>query len=998
MTRTLPPIDPGAALEAVEDTVVRAPEPTPAAGGSLFEALLRELPQPAMLQDLDGRVVAVSDAMCELTGYPADRLVGHDPEFLAPEDRRLALHTQRERLRQRVKRGEQGFEVLAERELQRRDGSTTLVRARSRIFRHGGDAWVLSTVENVGEVRAREQAMFDTAELFRLLFEDSPVPTAVQDSSFRLLRVNRAYERFVGRPREDLIGLDPMALHPPQVRELIERQRDQVMSGGQLLPEGPARIILRADGSLAPYRLHAQATLTSDGRRYVVAVLIDLTDEAQAMRQAQAEQERFRRLFERAPVGLVLRDGEQRVVQVNQAFLELVGTTPQALIGRRHPLGEPRSGEDEASIARALEFVREHPERTSRVRAAYRRADGSEGWADKLTVRVDTEDEPTTFLTVVVDCTAERQLHAELRAALRQQTALLRSMSSGVAMVVDERIVRVNSPLEGLLGIAESRLVGQPAHALMGLPERWRAFMDAARPALEAGRTHREELELRSGGGQRRVCDAKIARVDPTNAVRGFVVTLHDITELKRREADLQAANARMTALIENRAVAIAALEGLRITRCNRVLATLLGAEPADVVGRRLPDLLDGYEGSLAGLGRLGGKGSHTLLARMRRQRDGALVPCLLHVGLVDPDQAAIEGEAAAIMIAVDLTEQRAAELAMAQTERRFTRFAALLDEAIFVADRDWRALRFASERVVDVLGCDPPREGGSPDALFEHLAGDGARILRERIVDVGGRGRADCDLLVDHPTRGRRELRLRLYRADEASREVYGIAEDVTEMRVLERRRLAEAFEQRDLLVREVHHRIKNNLQGVAGLLQQFAAQRPELRDTLQEVATRIQAIAQVHGLQLRDSTELPLQRICAGVLENLGRSLGTPVEFRLETPDGLGEVRIPEQEAVPVALVVNELGANAIRHGPGGARVEACLRVEPGAATLELRNAGALPEGFDFARLPPSPSGLGLVKALLPRRGAEVGFASEASGVVVRLRLTPPAIRAAG
>ena len=59
----------------------------------------------------------------------------------------------------------------------------------------------------------------------------------------------------------------------------------------------------------------------------------------------------------------------------------------------------------------------------------------------------------------------------------------------------------------------------------------------------------------------------------------------------------------------------------------------------------------------------------------------------------------------------------------------------------------------------------------------------------------------------------------------------------DITVLRQLEQERLRQALQQRDTLVREVHHRIKNNLQGVAGLMQQVAARRPEVQPIIAEV-----------------------------------------------------------------------------------------------------------------------------------------------------------------
>ncbi|HMS81157.1 MAG TPA: hypothetical protein PKC20_16835, partial [Burkholderiaceae bacterium] len=65
------------------------------------------------------------------------------------------------------------------------------------------------------------------------------------------------------------------------------------------------------------------------------------------------------------------------------------------------------------------------------------------------------------------------------------------------------------------------------------------------------------------------------------------------------------------------------------------------------------------------------------------------------------------------------------------------------------------------------------------------------------------------------------------------------------------------------------------------------------------------------------------------------------------------------------------------------------------PDGIALEVESRGTLPEGFDFSRLGPSPSGLGLVKALLPRRGARLELTQRGACVAARAELTVPAVR---
>jgi two-component sensor histidine kinase len=103
-----------------------------------------------------------------------------------------------------------------------------------------------------------------------------------------------------------------------------------------------------------------------------------------------------------------------------------------------------------------------------------------------------------------------------------------------------------------------------------------------------------------------------------------------------------------------------------------------------------------------------------------------------------------------------------------------------------------------------------------------------------------------------------------------------------------------------------------------------------------------------------------------------------------------------LPENEAVPLALVINELGTNAIKHRAtrqDGIMVRVTTR--PDGMEMAIENPGTLKDGFNLAQISASVSGLGLVKALLPRRGARLVVERTGAVVSTRLQLFPPAIR---
>ena len=130
-------------------------------------------------------------------------------------------------------------------------------------------------------------------------------------------------------------------------------------------------------------------------------------------------------------------------------------------------------------------------------------------------------------------------------------------------------------------------------------------------------------------------------------------------------------------------------------------------------------------------------------------------------------------------------------------------------------------------------------------------------------------------------------------------------------------------------MLVKEVHHRIKNNLQGVAGLLQQIAGRRPEVAGIISEVVGQVQAIAQVYGLQVGASGPLRMQSV-AEAIADLGAAHLRPHD-RAQRAAVRAPQRwaLPEPESIPIALTLNELLTNAIKHGaPGRVALRARFR----------------------------------------------------------------------
>jgi two-component sensor histidine kinase len=135
----------------------------------------------------------------------------------------------------------------------------------------------------------------------------------------------------------------------------------------------------------------------------------------------------------------------------------------------------------------------------------------------------------------------------------------------------------------------------------------------------------------------------------------------------------------------------------------------------------------------------------------------------------------------------------------------------------------------------------------------------------------------------------------------------------------------LARARERQDLLVLEVHHRVKNNLQIVASLLNLQASRIrvPEARAEFQAARDRVRALATLHR-HLYSEGELHtinmrsfLMELCGQLFQAMGETEGNRISLTIEAP----ELRMSPDQAVPLALIVTEAVTNAVKYAfPGG------------------------------------------------------------------------------
>ena len=220
------------------------------------------------------------------------------------------------------------------------------------------------------------------------------------------------------------------------------------------------------------------------------------------------------------------------------------------------------------------------------------------------------------------------------------------------------------------------------------------------------------------------------------------------------------------------------------------------------------------------------------------------------------------------------------------------------------------------------------------------------------------------------------------------------GFSYDITSLKQEEEIRILHLKKQRDELVREVNHRIKNHLQGLIGLLNHRKRHGEIYIDPINEVITQIKSIATVYGLQTElAGGEINLCRMLDAIVSSISGM--SRVSLSASYEPGLTNYKVDQDKAVALSLVINELIMNAVKHTQQkkhDAKITIKCRRKTEYILLVIRNPGHLPKEFDFESNRGMGIGLELAKVMLPSQGAKLSISGVEDEVIVELILTHP------
>ncbi len=741
------------------------------------------------------------------------------------------------------------------------------------------------------------------------------------------------------------------------------------------------------------------ATLAS-GKRTTSVVTLDITEQHRSQQKSEQLLREMTTILESATAGIAYLRGDL-LVRCNHRFETMLGleagarpgSTVAELFGRHAEAG--RIGLDSLrTLAAGAVYETE-------FEAADPGGGDEKRWYSLSVRRAGAGSEPPESIAVLSDVTRMKTQQVELEILARDRELMFSLSEVGIVFVRDRRIQRANEAMAELTGWSVEDL----------------SSLELATLFIDAGdfkrRWAQEERDLRlhgrwSGERQLRHRDGRLIWVQVSKRIvnrahptGGIIASYVDVDARHRAERAVSLQAERTRSILDSVLVGIVNVGPLGIEWMNRSARRMFGGSLADFVGepistvatpepdhpfRRTQYLDDLVEGR-----------AETFECRVRA-RDGREFWIVGNVVATDRDTTGRQLTYALL----DIERRRQAEARMSEAQ-------SALQQVIEAAPLAIAVIEARTLKIVQVNAVAAEAMGSTAERLIGSTP--------EQILAPGAaaEGRRDMEAALATARVTTREYRVEADAAGATAARIWDaryvpiaaapgqppdqlllVATDVTEQRVAQEARLEAAIAQREMLVKEVHHRIKNNLQGVAGLLQQIAQRKTEVAPAIAEVVGQVQAIAQVYGLQVGTEGPLRVAGVVEAIVASVQRNFGQAIHCAV-TGIGYGRWALPEAEAIPIALTLNELLTNAVKHSVKGdvpVDIDCELSGDEGGVRITISNPAQLAPGFDLARIPGGVSGLGLVRALLPRRHASLGIEQQGACVVATMALRPPVV----
>ncbi|HEX7286441.1 MAG TPA: PAS domain S-box protein [Candidatus Angelobacter sp.] len=553
------------------------------AGSAMMQELFDVAPDGLVMVDRQGTILRVNDHAAAIFGYARNELLGASIEELVPLT--LGDLQQRHRADYHASPSARPMGQALELKARRKDGSEfpgeiTLTPLQT----PGSEPVVVAVVRDISERRKAQEALRQSEERFRKIFEEGPIGLALITTDYRIAKINTALSRMMGYSEAELKEKSFRELTHPD-----DPHVDAVL--GAPLFEGKVPYLklqkryIKKDGAILWANVTASAIRDSEGKPlYGVAMIEDITERKRAEAELQLGSEIFAHM-EEAVCLIRVKDGI--IVHANPKFEKMFGYGPGELTGkqveginagaRRHP--EEVSAEIRAEILRSGVW---------RGEIQHKRKDGTTFWCAVTGSIFHHPEFGEVGISIHQDITELKKAQETLRQSEERFRSIFEQGPIGLSLMGrDGRFIKANSTMCTMLGYSEEELTRMTPLEITHREDR-DATVGLMKRVFEQDFTIRR-LEKRYVKKNRETIWAHLSVTvirDQEGSPLYGVGMIEDITERRRAEAELRLGSEIFANMEE--AVCLVRMEDGVIVHANPKFEKMFGYSPNELAGKRV--------------------------------------------------------------------------------------------------------------------------------------------------------------------------------------------------------------------------------------------------------------------------------------------------------------------------------------------------------------------------------------------------------------------------
>jgi PAS domain S-box-containing protein len=821
---------------------------------------------------------------------------------------------------------------------------------------------------DITERKQVEEILRENEERLMILFEFAPDAYYISDLKGNFVDGNKAAEELIGYNRNELIGknfLKLKILYPKQIKKAAALLAKNIMRKST----GPDEFVLnRKNGSQVTVEIRTHPVKIHN-KTLVLGIARDITDRKLAEEQLRMSEERYRTVAEYTYDWEYWLAPDGKIAYLSPSCERITGYSAGEFMEKPDLLESIVHPDD-------IHLFKEHKTRSAQNEAKKKvheadfrilRRDGEIRWIGHTCRTIRRADGTSLGLRATNRDITDRKLTEEaLTISEEKFIKIFQSSPDAILLtsVPEGKVIEMNDSVIRITGYTAEEMLGRTTHelGLWAVPSARDEYVARVR---RDGRVTDFETDFRTKSGAviTGLVSGEIIRLRTGPC---FLSIVRDITERKRAEEELTKSEGKFRAIFDNASdgMFLVDLKARKFFMCNTVCIKMLGYAQEEFSNLDIADIHNGedlpfiYEQ----IGKFS-RGEEGIRSDIRfKRKDGSTFAADLSPALLT-----IAEKTYLLIIFKDITERRRAEEALRKSEERFRLAVNATEEGLW----EWDILsgqEFFSPRWCEIIGYsfDDPELSHTYNSWAERIHPDDServsRVLKSHLEEGT---KYDVDYQHRHKSgeyRWQNSKGQAIFDERGKPTKMVGCISDITERRRAEEK-LKFLLKEKEVLVREVHHRVKNNFTVVSSLLnlQSQQIEDENIQNMFMKSRDRIRSMSLIHErlYQSQDLIHINFTEYIGTLAADLYDAYETdPAKISLVVE--AEDVSLNVDQAIPCGLIVNELISNALKYGfphdwKSKGEIKVTLRRIYDDNEIELAvkdNGVGLPDDFDIEK----------------------------------------------